>query len=136
LLTEPVYSQKIREFIAHDTFEVADIDLLKFGRHFRLPNETKLVVGRHQEDNEALEALAHPDYLSIHLPVPGPYSLIHKEATPEDIALALRIALTYGKSSADEVYTVSFADTEYTVQPFETKAEAQQYFFDAKENHE
>ena len=133
LLTEPVYSQKIREFVAHDTFGVADIDLLKFGRHFRLPDKTKLVVGRHQEDNEALEALKHPDYLAIRLPVPGPYSLIHKEATPSDIALALRIALTYGKSSTDTHYTVSFADKEYSVQPFETKAEAQQYFFNARE---
>lgn len=133
LLTEPVYGQKIREFVAHDTFGVADIDLLKFGRHFRLPDETKLVVGRHQEDNEALEALKHPDYLAIHLPVPGPYSLIHKEATPADIILALRIALTYGKSNADASYTVSLADREYSVQPFETKAEAQQYFFNAGE---
>ena len=133
LLTEPVYSQKIREFIAHDTFEVADIDLLKFGRHFRLPEQAKLVVGRHQEDNAALEALKHPDYLAIRLPVPGPYSLIHKEATPADITLALRIALTYGKSNANASYTVSLADREYSVQPFETKAEAQQYFFNAGE---
>jgi len=133
LLTEPVYSQKIREFVAHDTFGVADIDLLKFGRHFRLPEQAKLVVGRHQEDNAALEALKHPDYLAIRLPVPGPYSLIHKEATPADIALALRIALTYGKSNANASYTVSLADREYSVQPFETKAEAQQYFFNAGE---
>jgi len=131
LLTEPVYSQKIREFVAHDTFEVPDIDLLKFGRHFRLPEETKLVVGRHQEDNEALEALKHPDYHPIRLPVPGPYSLIHKGAGPSDLALALRIALTYGKSSADETYTVVYEDVEYSVQPFESKTEAQRYFFNA-----
>jgi len=131
LLTEPVYSQKIREFVSHDTFEVPDIDLLKFGRHFRLPEETKLVVGRHQEDNEALEVLKHPDYHSIRLPVPGPYSLIHKDASPSDLALALRIALTYGKSSADETYTVVYEDVEYSVQPFESKAEAQRYFFNA-----
>ncbi len=134
LLTEPVYSQKIREFIEHDTFEVADIDLLKHGRHFRLPDQTKLVVGRHQEDNEALQALEHPEYLAITLPVPGPYSLIHKDASPADIQLALRIALTYGKSKADESYEVSFAEQTYEIQPFASKAEAQQYFFNAKEN--
>jgi tRNA-specific 2-thiouridylase len=134
LLTEPVYSQKIREFIEHDTFEVADIDLLKHGRHFRLPDQTKLVVGRQHEDNEALQALEHPDYLAITLPVPGPYSLIHKDATPADIQLALRIALTYGKSKADESYEVSFAEQTYEIQPFASKAEAQQYFFNAKEN--
>ncbi len=129
LLTEPVYSEKIKEFIAHDTFEVADIDLLKFGRHFRLPDETKLVVGRHQEDNESLKALEHPDYLSIQLPVPGPYSLIHKNASEDDLMLGLKIALTYGKSKADEVYEVVFEGKKYQVQPFASKAEAQQYFF-------
>jgi len=134
LLTEPVYSQKIREFIEHDTFEVADINLLKHGRHFRLPDQTKLVVGRQHEDNEALQALEHPDYLEITLPVPGPYSLIHKDATSADIQLALRIALTYGKSNADESYEISFEEQTYEIQPFASKAEAQQYFFNAKEN--
>jgi len=133
LLTEPVYSQKIREFIEHDTFEVADIDLLKHGRHFRLPDQTKLVVGRQHEDNEALQALEHPDYLEITLPVPGPYSLIHKDATSADIQLALRIALTYGKSNSDESYEISFAEQTYKIQPFASKAEAQQYFFNAEE---
>jgi len=133
LLTEPVYSQKIREFIAHDSFGVADIDLLKYGRHFRLPDQSKLVVGRHKEDNDALRSLSHPDYLPIRLPVPGPYSLIHKEASPSDVELALRIALTYGKSRADEVYEISFGERIYSVRPFATKAEAQQYFFNAKE---
>ncbi len=133
LLTEPVYSEKIKEFIAHDTFEVADIDLLKFGRHFRLPDEAKLVVGRHQEDNAALESLEHPDYRPIRLPVPGPYSLIHKDASPSDLVLALRIALMYGKSKADEAYEINFEGELYRVQPFASKAEAQQYFFNAKE---
>jgi len=134
LLTEPVYSEKIREFIAHDTFEVADIDLLKFGRHFRLPQETKLVVGRNKEDNDALQALEHPDYLAIELPVPGPYSLVHKDVAESDLLLALKIALTYGKSSADEVYTVTYEGVEYKVQPFASKSEAQRYFFNATES--
>jgi len=133
LLTEPVYSQKIREFIQHDTFEVADIDLLKYGRHFRLPGQTKLVVGRHQEDNQALQNLMHPEYLPIRLPVPGPYSLIHKDAGSNDLELALRIALTYGKSKPEETYEIVFEDTIYSIQPFADKAEAQRYFFNAKE---
>ena len=136
LLTEPVYSQKIREFITHDTFEVADIDLLKFGRHFRLPQETKLIVGRNKEDNDALQALEHPAYFPIELPVLGPYSLLHRDAGESDILLALKITLTYGKSSANEIYTVSYKGVTYEVQPFETKSEAQRYFFDAEKQDE
>ena len=133
LLTDPAFSAKLREFVAHEELEVADIDLLKFGRHFRLPNGAKLVVGRHQEDNEALQKVDNPDYRPIRLPVAGPFSLLHREATLEEIALALRIALTYGKSDPSQSYTVTYEGTEHTVQPFGTKVEAQQYFYNAKE---
>jgi hypothetical protein len=48
------------------------------------------------------------------------------------VALALRIALTYGKSSTEERYDVVFEEQTYTVHPFATKAEAQQYFYNAQ----
>jgi len=129
LLTDPAFSAKLREFVAHDELEVADIDLLKFGRHFRLPDGAKLVVGRHKEDNEALQKIDNPDYRPIRLPVPGPFSLLEAKATPEEIALALQIALTYGRSQPGEVYMVSYEGNDYPVVPFATKAEAQQYFY-------
>ena len=129
LLTDPAFSAKLREFVAHDELEVADIDLLKFGRHFRLPDGAKLVVGRHQDDNEALEKVDNPDYRPIRLSVPGPFSLLEAKATDTEVALALQIALTYAKSNADEVYTVTYEEIDYPVVPFATKAEAQQYFY-------
>jgi tRNA-specific 2-thiouridylase len=132
LLTDPAFSAKLREFVAHEEMEVADIDLLKFGRHFRLPEGAKLVVGRHQEDNEALEKVNNPDYRPLRLPVPGPFSLLHRAATSDEIALALRIALTYGKCNAGETYEIEYEEQTYTVEPFATKAEAQHYFYNAQ----
>jgi len=129
LLTEPIYSQKITEFIKHEEFGVDDIDLLKFGRHFRLPDGAKLIVGREQADNKALEALDHDNYRPIKLPVIGPFSLIHKDASQTDIELGLRIAITYAKSKTDEIYTMLFDEVEYNIRPFESKAEVQKYFF-------
>jgi len=131
LLTEPIYSQKIAEFIEHEEFAVEDIDLLKYGRHFRLPDGAKLVVGRNQEDNESMQNLSNPDYTPITLPIGGPYSLLHRDATPSDRNLAAQIAITYARSSPDELYSVSIGDTEESVSPFATKAEAQRYFFNA-----
>jgi len=131
LLTEPVYSQKIREFIEYEDFRVEDIDLLKYGRHFRLPNGSKLVVGRHKEDNEALEKIENSDYINFRLPVPGPYNLIHKNATKSEQELAATIALTYGKSQKEKEYEVEVMGTKYKVKPFNTKAEAQKYFFNS-----
>jgi len=131
LLTEPIYSQKITEFIQHEEFGVDDIDLLKFGRHFRLPDGAKLVVGRNQEDNESLQALTNADYIPLSLPVAGPFSLLHAQASQSDRELALKIALTYGKSSPDEQYLCELEGMEITISPFATKSEAQIYFFNA-----
>jgi len=128
LLTEPSYAAKIRDFIAHETFGVEDIDLLKYGRHFRLPDGAKLVVGRHQEDNEALLKIVNPDYLPLRLPVTGPYSLLHREASSADRLLAARIALTYGKSRPGQRYEVRIGEDTVEAEPFDNKAEAQKYF--------
>ncbi len=128
LLTEPAFSQKLRDFIAHEEFGVEDIDLLKYGRHFRLPEGAKLVVGRHQEDNEALQRVQNPDYLPIRLPVTGPFSLLYRGASEADRRLAARIALSYGKSTPGELYEVEVGEEKFTVEPLENKAAARPYF--------
>ena len=129
LLTEPVYSQKIREFLEFEEFSVDAIDLLKFGRHLRLPDGAKLIVGRHQEDNEALQKVEHKDYISFRLPVPGPYNLINKNATNSEKELAAKISITYGKSKKEQKYSVEIDGKTYEVEPFATKAEIKEYFF-------
>ncbi len=128
LLTEPVFSEKLRDFIAHEEFGVEDIDLLKFGRHFRLPEGAKLVVGRHHEDNEALKAIKNSDYIPVTLPLAGPFSLLYKNASASDKKLAAKIAITYAKSSPDEIYEVHVGDEVIAVSAFESKKEAQKYF--------
>jgi len=131
LLTEAHYSDRIREFIKHDDFTVSDIDLLKFGRHFRLPDGAKLVVGRNQEDNEGLESVDSNKYIKVTLPISGPYSVISKDATSQDRILGAKLSITYAKSSADENYAVVVGDETINIAPFETKQEAQKYFFNA-----
>jgi len=131
LLTEAHYSSRIREFIAHDSFEVDDIDLLKYGRHFRLPDGAKLVVGRNQEDNEGLKGVNSSKYKSITLPIAGPYSLIDKSASKEDIDLGAKIAITYAKSQIEESYNIEIENEIVVASPFATKKEAQKYFFKA-----
>ncbi len=128
LLTDEAFSKKLRDFIEHEEFGVEDIDLLKYGRHFRLPGGAKLVVGRHKEDNEALQAIENPDYIPVRLSIPGPFSLLWKGANAEDRELAARIAVTYAKSDPKENYTVRLGEEERTVSPLPNKAEAQKYF--------
>ncbi len=132
LLTDENFSNKIKEFIKYDTFEVSDIQLLKYGRHLRLPDGAKLVIGRHKEDNEMIEAAITPKYRKIKLlNAIGPISAISANATKSDRELAAKLTATYGKTDPDKEYEVAVADEVYKVFPFDSKAHAQQYFINA-----
>ncbi len=134
LLTEEHFSDRIREFIAHDDLTVDEIDLLKFGRHFRLPDGAKLVVGRNQEDNEGLESIVSDKYIKVKLPIAGPLSLLGRDVSGSDKALAAKIAITYARSSANESYDIEVGDETVSISPFAEKKEAQVYFFNSTKN--
>jgi tRNA-specific 2-thiouridylase len=134
LLTEAHFSERLREFVAHDTLTVEEIDLLKYGRHFRLPEGAKLIVGRNREENEAMQKIESDKYLPIHLPIAGPYSLLSRDASEKEKELAAQIAITYTRSSPTERYAVTIGENEVvTVSPLPSKKEAQRYFFNAPE---
>ncbi|WP_457596126.1 7-cyano-7-deazaguanine synthase [Hydrogenimonas sp.] len=129
LLTDENFSKKLAEFIKYDTLEVEDIALLKCGRHLRLPDGAKLVVGRHKEDNEMILAALSPKYLKIRLlNATGPVAALSANATKADRELAARITATYGKTNPEERYEVQVGEEVLTVRPFDSKAPCQRYF--------
>ncbi len=127
LLTDEHFSKKIRDHIAHDSFSPEDADVLKWGRHFRLPDGAKLVVSRNKEENEKIAALRLSKYERFSLPLPGPLSILSKNASSADRELAATIALTYSKAKPGEHYEVRIGDEVYEVSPFAQKSEAQRY---------
>ena len=61
LLTDPGLSRRLKELLAENqTPEQRDLELLKYGRHFKSPEGTRIVVARQKEENEPLVALARP----------------------------------------------------------------------------
>ena len=130
LLTLEAFSNKIGDFIKHDTFEVQDIDLLKFGRHLRLPDGAKLVIGRNQDDNDELEKIQNEKYSPIIIlnDVPGPVSLLANNASEADTHLAIRLILAYAKTHKGQDYAVTFKNETITLSPAADKKEAHQYF--------
>lgn len=128
LLTEEYFSKKLKDFTKYDNLETEDIDILKFGRHFRLPNGAKLVVSRNKDENEKLNSIETNKYIKFNLPLPGPLSLISKNANQEDKKLAAKIALTYSKAKSDENYEVKIGDDIFKESPFESKDEVKGYF--------
>ncbi len=97
LLTEEVFSRRLKDLFKHDIMpSVKKIELLKVGRHFRLPSGCKIVVGRNKAENRVIESLKETGDMIIKTPtVPGPSVLLSGKHTPQDIELACSIAVSY-----------------------------------------
>lgn len=129
LLTLSSFSNRMKDSLKHEKFTLEDIELLKFGRHLRLPNGAKLIIGKNEEDNASLRALNPSKYMIIELPnIIGPVAYLHHLSTKEDTILALRLVLTYAKSQKDKEYEMSFKDEMFYLKPFESKDAAKPYF--------
>jgi len=100
LLTDPGFSRRMRDLIAHHPdFALNDVHLLKIGRHFRLSPSIKLVVGRHEDDNQKIQAFSQDgDLLMKALGTPGPLSLLRGGTGSEEIEKAAAITVRYGKA--------------------------------------
>ncbi len=129
LLTLEAFANKIKDFVKYEKFESEDIELLKFGRHLRLPNGAKLIIGRNQADNEELRKIKNSkmDFFDLN-GIVGPAALLSKNAVTEDKLLATKLILTYAKTQKNQKYTISFQNKKITQTPFEKKEEAHKYF--------
>lgn len=82
LLTDPGYAARLQELLSF-TREPSrrDLELLKWGRHFRLPGGPKAVVGRTHRENEAISRLILPGDLFLKVEgYPGPLVLVPEGA--------------------------------------------------------
>lgn len=58
LLTDKTFGRRMKDLLEHNPDAgVAEMRLLKYGRHFRLPDGSKIIVGRDKSENERLEQL-------------------------------------------------------------------------------
>ncbi len=129
LLTDENFARKIRDFIAHDTFEVRDIAVIKYGRQLRLNDGAKLVIGRNKDDNAEIEKIENEKFIHIKtVGIPGPHSLISRDATLADKHLSAKLILTYCKSSADKSYELDYEGEKVISSPFENKDGFTKYF--------
>ncbi|OIP54318.1 MAG: ATP-binding protein [Helicobacteraceae bacterium CG2_30_36_10] len=128
LLTDENFSKKMVDFIKHDTFEVRDILVMKFGRHLRLSDGAKLIVGRNKEENEHLQNIENDKYYHIKtVGVPGPHAMLSKNASEADKYLATKAVLTYCKTTPENIYTLSYDEVEVQGSPFSSREEIQAF---------
>lgn len=110
LLTDPIFARRLRDlFDRHPNHRIRDIELLKVGRHFRLTETTKAVVGRNAMDNETIERLAEAgDELICIDPFPGPTVLIPGGGDDDTRRLAAGICARYSDAPRDREVIVHF----------------------------
>lgn len=108
-LTDPRYSVRLKELLGHKREATRlDLELLKYGRHFRLPGGAKAVVGRTQRDNEALETLISPgDFLLKVVQYPGPLVLGRGVESEDDLEAAAGLAAAYSDAPEGAPVTVT-----------------------------
>ena len=131
LLTIESFSNKIKDFVKFDQdMTSADMQLLRIGRHLRLANGTKMVIGRDENDNAKLLALNNPKFTQIKFDegVVGATSLVDAKFNESDLEFAVRLALAYTRADKDTAVRARIGEREICVKPFESKEPAQEFF--------
>jgi len=111
LLIEKAYAARVRDAFAYlgpDRVDLEAFRLLKLGRHFRLSDRAKVVVGRNERENEALAGFEVGRVRIEPVEVMGPTTLVEVDGEPsaDELRRAAALAARYSDAEADSA--VSF----------------------------
>jgi tRNA-specific 2-thiouridylase len=111
LLTDPCFSKRVKDIMDHcdDIPTLNDIELLKVGRHFRISDDAKLVVGRNKDENEVIKALvAESDIIIEVKDYVGPTCILRcKNYDDSLLAKCAAIAARYSDAPKNKLSKVS-----------------------------
>ncbi|OQY16446.1 MAG: thiamine biosynthesis protein, partial [Desulfobacteraceae bacterium 4572_35.1] len=104
MLTENSFSGRLRDLFEHQPgCDVADIELLKHGRPFRLSPQAKLTLGRNRANNEALKRLSGNGGCLLRCSnFSGPLGVVSGTPNDDDMSTAAGIVASYGKGNKEE----------------------------------
>jgi tRNA U34 2-thiouridine synthase MnmA/TrmU len=86
LLNDPYFSVRLQDLIRYkpeEEIDVGDTALLKLGRHFRLSDTLKIIIGRHEVDNTLLDHYTEGRWTAEVRDYGGPLVVIDGEPTAE-----------------------------------------------------
>jgi len=129
LLTEPQFGIKAKDLFSHTKNPtINDIDLLKIGRHFRLDEETKFIVGRNKDENEMIKAIALPgDILLEAKDFVGPVSILRGSNAKKHLKFASSVTLRYSDAPNNEQAIVSIKNNDLVEEITAESAEEKSY---------
>jgi tRNA U34 2-thiouridine synthase MnmA/TrmU len=114
-LTDPGYARKFFDLLDHrEKREISaeDFELLKVGRHLRVKDDLKVIIGRNQKENEYLRQRYAEKYISFEvIGPPGPLALMEGTDTKQNRKLSASITARYSdapKNKKAQVKVINF----------------------------
>jgi len=102
-LTDPQFAKRLKEAVAYGECSIKEIQLLKYGRHFRLESGAKVIVGRNEEENGVLLRFFDKDDILMEvLEVGSPIVLLRKHKTKADVKKAGVLCVRYSDAGKGE----------------------------------
>lgn len=102
LLTDVGYSARLKDLFLHqDTYRENELHLLKYGRHLRLDDGAKLIIGRTRDENDLLMKYVDPgrDAIIKTVQYPGPTAILPNfDGRREIVTQAAAICAGYSKA--------------------------------------
>ena len=90
LLTDENFSNRLKDSFEHNEYSLNDLELLKIGRHFRVPNDesAKIIVGRNEKENaQILKLVRNTDIILEPVEIAGPTVLVRNYKNKENVIL-------------------------------------------------
>jgi len=111
LLTDKSFAKRLHElmtFKSKDQITVEDITLLKLGRHFRISETVKVIVGRHEVDTGFLQQHTSGRWYAEVREYQGPFVLIEGEPSEQEFEHIAQLTVSYSKGKHAERVSVDF----------------------------
>ena len=109
LLTDPGFAKRVKDAMKHGEFNTENLAILSVGRHFRLSDNAKLVVGRDEGENSLLLSLAKSNDMVFKLKdYQGPISVLRGSYDDKLINIAAGIAAYHTKFRGEESLAVNY----------------------------
>jgi tRNA U34 2-thiouridine synthase MnmA/TrmU len=126
-LTDHNYARRFRDLMDHKprgSVTADDLDMLKVGRHFRISDTAKAVVGRDKAENEYLEKYTGGRWTFLVHGFEGPLTLCEGEPGEEEIRYAAALTARYSGGKSEPELRVKLKgpggdEEEITVAPLE-----------------
>jgi tRNA U34 2-thiouridine synthase MnmA/TrmU len=95
-LTDANYAKRLKDAFDHQEDTYTEINLLRYGRHFRLPGGAKAIVGRNEKENDMLKTLSEKNDLVLEvINYPGPITLLRKSWYQKSMEIAAGLCIAF-----------------------------------------